>query len=275
MVALVRTGGLVVEVVVPHDDEPFCSELDSYRSPPLLPEKGSDGCLTLRAVSFPPGPLCTRQILCGLEGPAPYLVQVAPGRVRCYSRQFDSLFTFCDANLTPGSPVKLELVQLFLALLLERRGLLLHAAGVVLRDRAVLMVGPCGTGKSTAARLAGGQLLSDDLVTVTNALQHPIAHSTTFGGATDGEASFPLGAIVFPRRAGSFYLRRMAPREAVLRFQSENWSYLCHVPPPLMPLLFDVTVGLTSAVPILEIGFPLGGFRVDEVLRAIDSKPQS
>ncbi|MGV8038666.1 MAG: hypothetical protein AB2L07_00795 [Thermoanaerobaculaceae bacterium] len=197
-----------------------------------------------------------------------YLVQAVPGRVRCYNESFDSLTTYCNCAETPPSPVKLELVQSFMALLVRRRGLLLHAAGVVLGDRAFLFVGPCGAGKSTAARLAGGRLLSDDLVTVTEVMDRPIAHSTTFGGATDGEAAAGLGAIVFPRRAASFRLRRLPPVEAFLRFRSENWSYLCHVPPPLMPALLDSVLGLLRAVPALEVSFPLDDFRVDELREA-------
>lgn len=50
--------------------------------------------------------------------------------------------------------------------LLQRRGVLLHSAGVVADGKATLLFGPSGAGKSTAARLsrdAGYTILSDDL----------------------------------------------------------------------------------------------------------------
>ena len=50
---------------------------------------------------------------------------------------------------------------------LQQGGLLLHASGVVLGEKALVALGPSGAGKSTfarLARLAGGELLSDEVL---------------------------------------------------------------------------------------------------------------
>lgn len=254
---------------VDEDDEPFFCELRRYQLAQERPSVEAHGRITLKRVSSLDTDPQVRAVLRGSDGARHYLVQAVPGRVRCYNESFDSLTTYCSPPETPPSPVKLELVQAFMALLVQRRGLLLHAAGVVLGESALLFVGPCGAGKSTAARLSRGRLLSDDLVTVTGATDRPIAHSTTFGGVTDGEAAAALGAIVFPQRASSFRLRRLPPLEAFLRFRSENWSYLCHVPPPLIPTLLDSVLGLLRSVPALEVAFPVDDFRVDELRQVV------
>ena len=88
--------------------------------------------------------------------------------------------------------------------MLSRGGALLHAAGIILRDRAFVLAGPADSGKSTWARLAeeaGGSVLSDDLVLLEGrgdgieALGAPFrsTHENTLG-----PGRWPLAAILFP-----------------------------------------------------------------------------
>lgn len=75
-----------------------------------------------------------------------------------------------DAEAAVGGPCAAAhldyLGRVLTALLLDRAGgLLLHGAGLVRGGRGLLLLGPSGTGKTTAARNAAGAIvLNDDLV---------------------------------------------------------------------------------------------------------------
>ncbi|MDD5707871.1 MAG: hypothetical protein PHR35_18285 [Kiritimatiellae bacterium] len=71
--------------------------------------------------------------------------------------------TGTGANLVKGALYAVRSVMPFV--LAVRRGLFLHAAGVVRDGCGLLFIGPSGAGKSTIARLleaAGGEILSDE-----------------------------------------------------------------------------------------------------------------
>jgi len=88
--------------------------------------------------------------------------------------------------------------------MLSRGGALLHAAGIILRDRAFVLAGPADSGKSTWARLAeeaGGSVLSDDLVLVDGGGDGIEALGAPFRSThenTLGPGRWPLAAILFP-----------------------------------------------------------------------------
>ena len=81
---------------------------------------------------------------------------------------------------------------------------LLHAAGVVLEERAFVMVGPSGSGKTTWATLAkqaGAMFLSDDLLFVDASGPGAEVLSTPFRAnhpRPHGPARWPLAAILLP-----------------------------------------------------------------------------
>lgn len=89
----------------------------------------------------------------------------------------------------------------------SRGGVLLHAAGIVVGERAFVLTGPEGSGKSSWARLGeqcGGHVLSDDVVLLdgqgssVEALASPL-RSTHVIHHRPGR--WPLAAILFPRKA--------------------------------------------------------------------------
>jgi hypothetical protein len=110
-----------------------------------------------------------------------------------------------------------NLMRASLAWCLPRRpGALIHAAGLVVGERAFLLVGSEGSGKSTWARLgesAGERVVSDDLVLVDGAgsrleLVDAPFHSTHRVEHRPGR--WPLAGILFPVH-GTTPARRPAP----------------------------------------------------------------
>jgi hypothetical protein len=91
--------------------------------------------------------------------------------------------------------------------LLGRGGGAVHAAGVLLGERAYLLVGPSGCGKTTWARSAaeaGLPVLSDDCVLVDSADGRLTALGSPFRSKdfpSPGPGRWPVGAILLPRPA--------------------------------------------------------------------------
>jgi hypothetical protein len=121
------------------------------------------------------------------------------------------------------SPVHYPLDQLLAMYLLGRRGLIAHAAGMLVHGRGVALVGVSGAGKTTFSRLAAGRRgwtpFSDDRVIVRVA----DGRATVFGTPWPGEGeiavneSGPLDALLFLEQAETTAVRRLAPGEALAR----------------------------------------------------------
>ena len=127
-----------------------------------------------------------------------------------------------DFDLSPNTLLVPALQPAFAA----RGSLLVHAAGVDLGGFGVIVTGPSGVWKSTAARLLGGHILSDDMVLVSGIGHRPMVFSTPLGRVTDGIGHCPLGGVLFPEKADSFRLGKLGGREASLRFFVEHSSYM-------------------------------------------------
>lgn len=264
METFVAVGGLVVSVSVPDGESALAQEALSYANTPTPRGGGVDAFLSVET-------LPAEGVRSGVE---PFLrshtTQHVDGRIRLFDPAGKGLRTIWVAERVPPVAVKLELVQLLQMLLAPRNGLLIHAAGVGMARGACIVIGPSGAGKSTAARLLGGHLLSDDMIVLTALDKTPVAHSTTFGGATDGPHQSPLLAILFPRRAGAFSLRRMTVREAFSCYQLEHGSYLSHSLPHSRRELALSALALFEKVPSLEVLFArdfLDGMAIQEAAR--------
>ncbi len=249
METFVAVGELAVSISVPDCQLALVNEATSFANAPAATGRGVGGFLLLDAVT--PAQAHAEQARLA----ATHTIQYVDSRIRFFDPTLTRLQTFWIEGRVPPVAVKLELVQLLLTLLSGRDGLLIHAAGVGLGDQAVIVTGPSGAGKSTAARLLNGRLLSDDMVVLTGLNEKPLAHSTTFGGLSDGPASLPLSAVIFPHQAKSFALRRLSTREAFLRYQHEHGSYLSHTLQVCRRNLALAALSLFERVPSFEMSF--------------------
>jgi hypothetical protein len=98
--------------------------------------------------------------------PADALVVALPDRARGeYAAHGDDLWARIDRD-PYAAEVALRLA--FHTVTLRQGGVLVHAAGIAFRDRAVVAVGASGAGKTTLARLSheygGARLMSDEIV---------------------------------------------------------------------------------------------------------------
>ncbi len=104
------------------------------------------------------------------------------------------------------------------ALLARGRGALVHASGVLYRDRGVLLIGPSGAGKTTSARLAApGSVLSDDQVALLETPAGLALESTPFVGLyghTIAPTRAPLAALVVLDRSSPGRLEPIGRAEA-------------------------------------------------------------
>lgn len=108
---------------------------------------------------------------------------------------------------TPDDPAGVEAaLRLGLALALQE-GLLLHAAGLCVGDRAVIAPAPSEAGKSTLCRLSKAPLLSDEAVAVVRDGAGFRAVATPFMSTCGRRAlpslSAPLGAVLLLEKAAA------------------------------------------------------------------------
>jgi len=138
---------------------------------------------------------------------------LAPGRARYWmpegSAEVDSSGTSRIRLTCGGGRSYYTLINMLRASLAwslpSRGGALLHAAGLALGQRAFLLVGPEGSGKSTWARLGereGAHVISDDLVLIDGIGSTFEVLGTPFRSTHVSRleaARWPLAAILFPR----------------------------------------------------------------------------
>ena len=203
-----------------------------------------------------------------------------------------------DPHLLSGSedsgelwnPVRYPLDQLLLMNhLAPRGGAIVHAAGVVIQGKAIVLPGRSGAGKSTVARLfvdAGleDSMLSDDRIILrsggsktASSARAQTAPPTAWGTPWPGDARIarnscaPLGAILFLTQAPETRLSRLSPGAAMRR---------------LMPVVsvpwYDETRGnqvmatcasVAETVPCFELFFAPTREVVDLVTQAVGQLP--
>lgn len=147
----------------------------------------------------------------GHRGPAPVMEWTPPSVHRFYRWGFDVVVeegpvTTCRGRVDRFFHNLDAAFRLPVALVMARRatGLLLHASAVAGEQGAVVLTGPPGVGKSTAAanRPSGSSFLSDEIVAVFWQGSALMAGSTPFGGDLDPGGGRSLVKALFRLEQG-------------------------------------------------------------------------
>jgi hypothetical protein len=161
-----------------------------------------------------------------------------------------------DLDLPIVYPIDQLLLMYYFA---RRRGLLLHGAGMVLKNRAYVFAGVSGAGKSTFSELLvkarAGKVLSDERMIVRALASEMVAFGTPWSGtaciARDGSA--PLAGIFFLKHGSANAIRPLMPVEALDRLLPAV-SIPWYDPDTAAPII-AFAKQLTTAIPCHEFSF--------------------
>jgi hypothetical protein len=151
--------------------------------------------------------------------------------------------------------VRSALRLVFVDWLTERGGIALHAASVLSRGRAWVLIGRSGAGKTTVARtFPEDGLLGDDLAALTLDGPVPIVHATPFAGregtpATAGSA--PLAGFAVLAQGPKTQAAPLPPRDAVLALLRHTFSFRDGAAE--RAALLDRALALSRGFPVLSV----------------------
>ena len=155
----------------------------------------------------------------------------------------------------PGGGIE-NFLRLFVALeCLSTGGLLLHASGVMLRDKAYVCFGQSGSGKSTIAMLAPGEgVMGDDVIAVRREASGLKAYSLPFGHLPGTlNLSAPLAGLFRLRHAPRHSVRELSPARAVAELLS--CSPFVHDDLGTELRALETALAFAASAPVLELGF--------------------
>jgi hypothetical protein len=143
--------------------------------------------------------------------------------------------------------------------LAQERGVILHACGIVIEERAILFLGESGAGKSTLARMwdkeNGVHILSDDRVIV----RKEDSEFRAYGTPWHGEAAFgsprqaKLERIFFLRHGKENSVKDMKGLDLVSQLLTCSFPPLWHSQG--MELILELFNQLATQVPCQELSF--------------------
>ncbi len=177
-----------------------------------------------------------------------------------------------------ASPFHYPLDQMVLMLALAGEGTIVHAAGVDIGGRGVILAGPSRAGKTTISRLcdaAGITVLSDDRVIVRRSVEGlRIAGSPWPGeGRFAANRSLPLAALVFLTKGDADGISPLAPAAALKRLLPVLSTPLFDR--ELTERAVDFSQGLIASCPAYELTFRPAAGAVQALLQTIDGLPEA
>lgn len=208
--------------------------------------------------------------------------RVEPHWITCFESGVRRVTVFCKASPPKegkgrpmlDQPVSYPLDQLLMMYFLaRRRGMLAHAAGVVIAGKAYLFAGVSGAGKSTFSLLLAaaraGRMLSDERVIVRSVRGRLEAFGTPWAGTANiaSAASAPLAGIFLLKHGKANRIEPLEPVSAadrMLPMISIPW----YDPDAAAPIVAFVK-RLASRVPVHEFSFVRDGSAVSHFLKSI------
>jgi len=158
------------------------------------------------------------------------------------------------------------------ALLPNFSAVLIHGAGIIHKNRAVVFLAPDDGGKTTIVNHSSpGTILSDDQIILRREDDRITVHSTPFGEIGDGPQQARLGGLFLLEKAPHFELTPLKPRE-ILRFiwneQFYGWFVL---PRNLRVKAFEILYDACCQVPVHRMRFPKDYVDWNAIDAAMDS----
>lgn len=156
-------------------------------------------------------------------------------------------------------------------------GLVMHAFGLCVRGRAVLLTGPSGAGKSTAGKLAeGATSFAEDRVAV-----YPTPLGWYAAGLPEGSSTdtlpraqghvFPLGGVLQVRQAqAASRVERLRPEGGLLAVRAAVYAP-DSAGPQTEAALLDRAAALAAKTPVGELHSQLGVSHFDAIERWLSS----
>lgn len=161
----------------------------------------------------------------------------------------------------------------------KESGTFLHAAGIVIDDRAFLFPGEAGKGKTTLAQKAseaGLRVLSDECVFVSCRENIWTAAGTPFGTLSDGPLSAPVAAVFFLEQSSHLSFRQLKVSQAIARALCDSFYMSPGMAGPEdRKLIFTQWYDLFAALPACEMAVPLVFDDWDSIVAAARHRPAS
>lgn len=142
-------------------------------------------------------------------------------------------------------------------LIVQEKGVILHASFIAYKDRAILFTAPSGTGKSTQADLwkdlRGAEIINGDRVAIRLVEGTILAEGIPFAGSSQycENRSLPLAAVVYLGQAPTTTIRRVKGAEAFMRIWEgcsiNTWDK------DDVGKVTDLVAGLVQSVPIYHL----------------------
>lgn len=199
-------------------------------------------------------------------------------------RDFNSASIYCNADLINDLPPGFNGLRLthypldqflFMNLLVDRRGMLIHSAGGDIQGRGIVFPAVSGGGKSTLSRLLapvkGNTLFSDDRMIIRQERDGWQAYGTPWHGEEKIALNrkIPLAALVFLVHAETTEVRPIAGKDALhalMRVCSIPWYDSGRVQKS-----FDFCEQLLAGVPLFELRFRPDRTAADALEQLVDS----
>ncbi len=161
--------------------------------------------------------------------------------------------------------------NLFFAFLPCFSALLIHGAGIIRKDRAVVFLAQGGGGKTTVANHALSEtILSDDQIILYKNNNRITVHSTPFGAKGQCPQHARLSGLFLLEKACHFELIPLKPGEILQFIWKEHFHNWYVLPRELRIRAFDILYHACTRVPVYKMRFPKDYVDWDAIDRAME-----